>query len=247
MAGLLASAACGLGVIPLLIRRLRCQEKIGLGYAYAGGLMLGASVLNLLVPAHTIARGAAAGLVQTVAGVLLGGWLLSVIHQYLTPERLESKWARQFGSRTGILVFLVMAFHSVPEGIAVGVGYASETHRLDLVGLGQLLAIAIAIHNIPEGLAVALPLRAQGTSLQMCCVLAVCSSLPQPLAALPASYMVWCFEPLMLPLLGLAAGAMLFLVIVELIPEALRAQPHSHVAWALLFGFSTMMLAQVLL
>ncbi|MDA1016765.1 MAG: ZIP family metal transporter, partial [Planctomycetota bacterium] len=107
------------------------------------------------------------------------------------------------------------------------------------------IAIAIAIHNIPEGLAVALPLRAEGASIWKCFALATLTSLPQPIAAVPAALLVWVFEPLMLPLLGFAAGAMMYLVVMEMIPDALRTESPNPIAWAFMTGFGLMALMQV--
>jgi zinc transporter ZupT len=158
-------------------------------------------------------------------------------------DRLATPTPRAVGPRTW-LVFLAMTIHSVPEGVAVGVGYGAEG-RIDEPGLGLRLAIAIAIHNIPEGMAVAIPMRLSGASLGRCFWFAVASSLPQPLAAAPAALAVWFFEPLMLPMLGFAAGAMIFLVVVELLPDALETQSADSVAWAFVLGFALMVLVQV--
>lgn len=166
----------------------------------------------------------------------------------LTPERLrQSKLLKPFDSRIETLVLAAMFFHSIPEGVAVGVGYAAETHGDEFAGLGLYIALAIAIHNIPEGLAVALPMRTHGASIWKCFWFAVFTSLPQRIAAVPASLLVWFFEPLMLPLLGFAAGAMMYLVIDELIPEALKYGSHTSITWAFMVGFSLMVLVQVML
>ncbi len=154
---------------------------------------------------------------------------------------------KSFGSRREILIFVAMSFHSVPEGIAVGVGYASEELVADADNLGSNIALAIAIHNIPEGLAVAIPMRARGASILRCAVAAFLTSVPQPVAAVPATLMVWFFHPLMVPLLGLAAGAMIFLVVGELIPDALDKRSSYEVAWAFLTGFCLMVFVQVVL
>jgi ZIP family zinc transporter len=112
-------------------------------------------------------------------------------------------------------------------------------------GLGLHLAIAIAIHNIPEGMAVAIPMRLGGVSLWRCFWYAVASSLPQPIAAVPAALAVGFFQPLMLPMLGFAAGAMIFLVVVELLPDALETQSAGSSAWAFSLGVALMVLVQV--
>ncbi len=251
VAGLFASLACGLGALPLLIPRLRIEQRISIGYAFAGGLMFAASVYNLLIPA--IVQGTSSStrlwpVSNILAGLLLGCAFIWWVEKFLTPERLKTSiLLRPFGSRMETLVFVAMFFHSVPEGVAVGVGYAAETHSEALSGLGLYIAVAIAIHNIPEGLAVALPMRARGASIWKCFLFATLTSLPQPIAAVPASMLVWVFEPLMLPLLGFAAGAMMYLVIDELIPEALESGDHTPITWSFMLGFSLMVMVQVLL
>lgn len=127
----------------------------------------------------------------------------------------------------------------------MGVGFAAEAHYESMSGFGVYVAVAIGIHNIPEGLAVALPMRAAGASIHRCFWFAFLTSLPQPLAAIPASLLAWLFKPLMLPLLGFAAGAMMYLIVAELIPDGLRSTSRSRLAWAFMIGFSLMALIQV--
>ena len=131
-----------------------------------------------------------------------------------------------------------------PEGVAVGVGYGSETH-LGVANFGHYVALAIGIHNIPEGLAVALPMRLAGASLARCFFFAFLTSLPQPIAAVPAGLLVWFFEPLLVPALGFAAGAMMYLVLMELLPAALERHSRTEMAWMFLAGFGLMALVQV--
>jgi len=250
-AGILASLACGMGALPLLIKQLDIEKRIGLGYGFAGGLMFAASVYNLLMPA--IVQGTEASvqlwpILSILTGLLLGAAFIWWIEHILTPERLrESALLKPFHSRIETLVFVAMFFHSVPEGVAVGVGYAAETHGDQFAGMGLYIAVAIAIHNIPEGLAVALPMRSHGASIWRCFWFAALTSLPQPIAAVPASLLAWFFEPLIQPLLGFAAGAMMYLVIDELIPEALKNGSHQSITWAFMLGFSLMVLVQVIL
>lgn len=250
VAGLLASIACGLGVLPLAFRRWDIAKHIGVGYGFAGGLMFAASVYNLLLPAFTLGNGPATQfgpVTMTLGGMGLGCAFLWFVRRSLTTERLESSWLKSIGGRVETLVFIAMTFHSIPEGIAVGVGFGAEGHSESLSGFGLYIAVAIGIHNMPEGLAVALPARAEGASLWKCFSLAFLTSLPQPLAAVPASLLVWFFEPLMLPLLGFAAGAMMYLVVVELIPDALETRSPDQIAWAFMTGFGLMALVQVAL
>ena len=249
VAGLFASLACGLGALPVAFNPAALCARIGLGYAFAGGLMFAASVYNLLMPAFTLGGDAATELwpvIQTVGGLLAGCAAIWIVRKRITPELLAAGPLKSLGSRQGALVFLTMTIHSIPEGVAVGVGYGAESH-VGVTGLGLHLALAIAIHNIPEGMAVAIPMRVNGASMTRCFWYAFLTSLPQPLAAVPAALMVWLFAPLMLPMLGFAAGAMIFLVMVELIPAALEDRDTAEIAWAFIFGFSLMILVQVVL
>ena len=249
IAGLLASIACGLGALPLLVRKSRIERDIGVGYAFAGGLMFSASVYNLLLPALNLGTTSPSfsAVSLSLVGVLLGAAFIWGLGRFLTPQRLGSAVLKRIGGKREVLILIAMAFHSIPEGVAVGVGYGSMDQLSGVRDLGHYIAFAIAIHNIPEGLAVAIPFRTNGASIQKCFVLAFLTSLPQPIAAVPASLLVWLFQPLMVPLLGFAAGAMMFLVIVELIPDALKDGTANQIAWAFILGFACLIGIQVIL
>ena len=249
VAGIAASVACGLGAVPLFIRGLDIQRRVGLGYGFAGGLMFSASVYNLILPGLTMgqATGSAQQILLIIAGIVAGSMFLWATDRGLKRQTLGSSALRRLGSRREILIFVAMAFHSVPEGVAVGVGFASQETVAGVDDLGKYIALAIAIHNIPEGLAVAIPLRARGASFPRCFTAAFLTSLPQPLTAVPAALLVWLFQPLLLPLLGFAAGAMIFLVLMELIPGALGDRSPVEIAWSFVFGFCLMILVQVIL
>ena len=247
VAGLLASLACGLGVLPLLVKGIDPSRHTGIGYAFAGGLMFAASVYNLILPGLTMADQFAdlRDVAPVLLGMLLGCGFLWWVDRYLSPERMERKQWSRWGGRTELLIFFAMMVHSIPEGVAVGVGYTSG--ELQNTHLGSYIALAIAIHNVPEGLAVAIPMRAAGASVHKCFWAAVATSLPQPIAAIPACLLAWFFQPLMPVLMGFAAGAMIFLVLLELIPHALDTEKPPVIAWSFVIGFSFMVLVQVAL
>ncbi len=247
VAGLLASFACGLGALPLLIKRLDLKKHTGLGYGFAGGLMLAASVYNLILPGLTMAQHELSLLqvLPVLLGLLAGSAFLWATDLYLNEERLSQASWKRWGGRAEILIFLAMSVHSIPEGVAVGVGYASQEVYAN--NLGAYIALAIAIHNIPEGLAVAIPLRAAGAGMVKCFWAAFLTSLPQPIAAVPAAMASWFFQPLMPVLMGFAAGAMMYLILLELIPQALNVEKPARIAWAFMLGFGLMLLIQVVL
>jgi len=256
VAGLAASVACGLGALPLFIPKLDPRKHIGIGYGLAGGLMFSASVYALLGPAlkmnqFSFQDMALLDVGPVILGLLAGAGFLSISEVFLNRYQAEHKAAdfSQWGGRVGLLVFVAMTVHSMPEGVAVGTGYTAgevETH-LGEGDLGTYVALAIGIHNIPEGLAVAIPLRSAGAKLWWCFLAAFLTSLPQPIAAVPAVLLSWFFQPLMPFLMGFAAGAMIFLVIMELIPEALETETHAHIAWSFTIGFCGMLLIQTVL
>jgi ZIP family zinc transporter len=251
VAGLLASLACGLGVLPLWIRQIDPVRHRGLGYAVAGGLMFAASVYNLILPGIRLTTDGIgiSDALRVTLGILLGSAFLAFADAKIQhhPESRGPEALQAWGGPVGLLVFLAMTVHSIPEGVAVGVGYTSEQVGHFGQGLGTTLAVAIAIHNIPEGLAVGIPLRSAGAGLGRCFWAAVATSLPQPLAALPAVLLAWFFQPLMPILMGFAAGAMIYLVILELIPEALNVEKPTRIAWGFVIGFCLMLLIQVLI
>ena len=247
VAGLLASVACGLGALPLLIRRFDPKIYQGLGYGMAGGLMFAASVYNLIAPGLKMKVGDPdpVSLVKVVCGIVLGAVFLSMTDRWLAARPFSRKALDGWGGRAGILIFVAMTVHSIPEGVAVGVGYVSG--ELEHSQFGSRIALAIAIHNIPEGLAVAIPLRSLGMGMSKCFLAAFLTSLPQPIAAVPAVFASWVFQPLMPVLMGFAAGAMIFLILMELIPDALHTDKPRPIAWAFTAGFCLMLLIQIVL
>ena len=247
VAGLVASLACGLGALPLEIKGLDPKRHTGLGYGFAGGLMLAASVYNLIQPGLQMAGGDHHMGWQQVwpvlLGLLAGSAFLAWTDRYLSDHSPSEAFMAGWGGRVGLLIFLAMTVHSIPEGVAVGTAYAAGAAQE--TDLGLYVAMAIAIHNIPEGLAVAVPLRSAGASIHRCFWAATITSLPQPIAAIPAVLVSWVFTPIMPILMGFAAGAMIFLIVLELIPEALDSEKPRRIAWALMLGFCAMLLVQV--
>lgn len=258
IAGILASLACGLGALPLMIPRLDPARHAGVGYAVAAGLMFSASVYNLILPGLQGQNNGNQGgdvfswslpmMLPILGGLFIGAAFLSLSGKLIDDHNLGEKFGKGLGGAGGLLIFLAMCVHSIPEGVAVGVGYTAEaTAYAHNPHLGDYLALAIGIHNIPEGLAVAIPLRAAGVSIHKCFWLAVLTSLPQPIAAVPAVLAAYWIEPLIPWLMAFAAGAMIFLVIQELIPESLEKLSCQKVAWAFTIGFGGMMLIQTVL
>ena len=230
--------ANGLGGLPFVFLKEFPRNIARLGWAVSGGLMLSASVFNLIIPG--VSDG---GIIAVAIGIALGGGLMTLTTLWLDNHNFSVEGLSGAGSKRIILVLATLFIHSFPEGIAIGVAYGSGE-----ASLGILIAIAIAIHNIPEGLAVALPLNAEGVSGWKCVGWAIFSGVPQLLAAVPAYLAVRAFRPILPYAFGFAAGAMLLLVLSEMIPES-RSSEKQRLSSALagMFGFLLMMVIQTLM
>lgn len=202
--------ATGLGAIPVILMGDRAETLRSLLLGLAAGVMIVAALLGLITPA--LSRGSVA---QVLTGVLIGAVFLLVVRRVISEENPRHQQLDNRG--TSILVFLVLFVHSFPEGFAVGTAYAE-----DPATIGLFVVLAIAIQNIPEGTSVAIPLAANGASASRQIGAAILSSAPQPIGAAIAFLLVESISSLLPVSFGFAAGAMLALAFVELIPQAVR-------------------------
>lgn len=223
-AALLTDLATGLGALPFLFVRKLSRLWQGRFAALAGGMMLSASVFSL--SGEALKRGTRW---ELALGILSGALFLALASRALEGRHWKISGLSEEASRKSLLVLIAMSIHSFPEGIAIGVGYA--TGELEF---GALIALAIAVHNIPEGIAISLPLRAQGVSVARCAYYSILSSLPQPIGAIPSVIAVSIFQEMLPAGLGFAAGAMIYLVVAELLPESLEGAgcgPRETAGW----------------
>lgn len=233
LAAFATALATGIGGAPFLLVRELPRRLVGLTWGLSAGLMLSASVFNLILPG--VQR---AGYNVVAAGIALGAAFF-----WLADRRMGGGHTfyhlRGANARRVLLVIGMMFVHSFAEGIALGVGFGSGE-----IGLALLLTVAIAIHNIAEGLAVSLPLQAEGFSGWACIWWAIFTSLPQPLLAVPAAVAVALFQPLVPGGFGLAAGAMGFVVFSEMLPEGVAQSGRRNTAASVTAGFLLMMILQ---
>lgn len=227
--------ATGLGAVPFYFFPILSSSWSRRGYAFAGGVMLAASVFDLFFPA--VQRG---GYIQAAVGVGAGVLFFFASEIYLGDRDPNISGIRGASARRIVLILGTLFIHSFPEGVAIGVGYGASGGESQSQ-LGVLLALAISVQNIPEGLAVALPLRAENVSTTRCVLWAIFSSFPQPLAAIPALLAVSFFQQLLPYTLGFAGGAMGFLVVSELIPESLDCDERLEMGTIVAAGFLIMM------
>lgn len=205
--GMITAVATALGALPFVFVREISPRVVAASNAIASGLMLGACF-------GLVAEGAELGTWQTGVGGLLGVAFILITQRLLAHSDAGFGQVRGAGARKMILIVVVMTVHSIAEGVAIGASFAGG------VTLATVITVAIAVHNVPEGLAITAVLRPQGVSLVSCAWWSFFSSLPQPLVAVPAFFFVDTFAPALPYGIGFAAGAMVYMVLVELLPEA---------------------------
>lgn len=234
---LATALATGLGALPFIFVKEISDRAVGFSNAIAAGLMLGASL-------GLVREGTGYGQLETLGGVGLGVAFILVTHRLLAgydDEELVFAAASGESARKMLLMVIVMTVHSFSEGVAVGVSFGGG------VTLATVITVAIAVHNIPEGVAITAVMRPRGVSVARCAGWSVASSLPQPLMAVPAFLFVEAFRPALPWGLGFAAGAMVFMVLEELLPEAFREAGRAEVATLATVTIIAMVLFQRLL
>ena len=225
-------------------------EKLLLGFA--SGVMIAASVWSLIIPAIDMAeeQGKIAWLPASI-GFLLGIFFLLILdsvipHLHLNSDEPEGIKAKL--KKTTMMVFAV-TLHNIPEGMAVGVAFAGAfIGNTGITMAGAIaLAIGIAIQNFPEGAIISMPLKSEGTTKTKAFGLGVLSGIVEPIGAIITIALTNLVVPILPYLLSFAAGAMIYVVVEELIPEA-QEGTHSNIATiGVAIGFVIMMILDVAL
>jgi len=224
VAGLITALATGVGALPFfLVEEVSDRWNVVL-WGLASGIMVSASVFGLL------REGLAAGTLGEIAIGLGAGVLLVVAsHRVLSGAEINPRQYEQADYRKLVLVLGVLTVHSFPEGVAVGVSFADIgfANGISLFGLtvpvlAVFMTVAISIHNVPEGVAVSIPLSSMGVPKRRLVWWSVFSSFPQPIGAVIAFYFVRIAREALAVGFGFAAGAMIYLVVTEFLPEALE-------------------------
>ena len=219
---------------------------------FAGGVMIAASYFSLLAPAIELAEGSGtAAWIPAVVGFLAGGVFLRGL-DYVLPhlhpnapmkeaEGFETTWKRS------VLLVSAITLHNIPEGLAVGVAFGAVAAGFDGASLAAAIALAIGIgiQNFPEGTAVSMPLRREGMSRGKSFFYGQLSAVVEPRAGVIGVVAVVLAQPMLPYALAFAAGAMIFVVVEELIPESQKGGYADLATMSLMIGFGVMMTLDV--
>ncbi|HSM23926.1 MAG TPA: ZIP family metal transporter [Anaerolineaceae bacterium] len=221
---------------------------------FAAGVMIAASYWSLLAPAIEMAiSNGQIGWVPAAIGFLLGGAFLFSIDKLLPHLHLHSPIEEAEGVKTSwrrsVLLVLAITLHNIPEGLAVGVAFGAAAVGVDdsLLPGAIALAIGIGLQNLPEGLAVSAPLRREGMSRSKSFLYGQASGMVEPIAGVLGAIAVIVMRPILPYALAFAAGAMIFVVVEELIPESQAGDNSDLATIGLLVGFTVMMILDVAL
>ena len=224
-------------------------QKTLLGFA--SGVMVAASVWSLLIPSMDMADGGRWAVVPAAVGFLLGmGFLLMIDeltpHLHIGTDKPEG--VRSHLSKTVMLV-LAVTIHNLPEGMAVGVVFAGAESGMSNISLASAVAVAlgIAIQNVPEGAIISMPMRAAGNSKWKSFVIGSLSGAVEPVGAVAILLLASLLTPVLPYMLAFAAGAMFYVVVEELIPEASSGQHSNLSTIGFAVGFVLMMVLDVVM
>jgi ZIP family zinc transporter len=239
-ASILAGLATGVGALPALFFKNISRNLFNSMLGAAAGVMLAATAFSLLVPGITYGNliWPGKGIYVVSLGMMIGAAFLHYADRQLPHVHFDSISDVQLSSLKKVWLFIIaITIHNFPEGMSVGVSFGSGEMKN-----GVVLAIAIALQNIPEGLAVALPLVGLGYNKWRAVGIATLTGLVEPVGGLLGITMVTVFQPILPIAMGFAAGAMLFVISEEIIPETHSDGRSRYATFALMMGFIIMMI-----
>lgn len=243
-----------LGAGTVFLARDVSRKVLDAMLGFAAGVMIAASFWSLLAPAlEMAAEGELPGWVPAATGFLLGGAVLRGVDRVLPHLHLgfpvEEAEGIETGWRRSTLLILAITLHNIPEGLAVGVAFGAVAAGMPVATIASAtaLAIGIGIQNFPEGLAVAMPLRREGLSRLKSFWYGQLSAVVEPLAGVAGAAAVLIARPILPYALAFAAGAMIFVVVEEVIPESQRGGNADLATLGAMLGFAVMMVLDVAL
>ncbi len=247
-------AVTAFGAAFVFLNKTISRKVLVLMLGFAAGVMIAASFFSLLLPAIDMAEASGVpGWLPAVTGFLAGGAFLYLVDKLLPhlhpglstdqSEGIKTHWQRS------VLLVLAITLHNIPEGLAVGVAFGAVAAGIPSASLASAIALAIGIglQNFPEGMAVAMPLRGEGMSQWKAFMLGQASGLVEPIAGVLGALAVISMQSILPYALSFAAGAMIYVVVEELIPESQRGESTDIATMGAMVGFAVMTFLDVAL
>lgn len=243
----------GLGAAIVFLTKGVSENFLNITLGFAGGIMIAASFWSLLAPAIEASAGNPIGEWFPALVGVLGGALFIYVFDKLIPHRHRGEDTTEGlsykTSRRSTLLITSLTLHNIPEGLSIGIlfGAAGLSGDSVMTMSALTLAIGIGLQNIPEGTAVSMPLRGDGASKRRAFFWGWMSAIVEPMAAMVGVLLIGMMEPVLPYALAAGAGAMIFVVVEEVIPST-QKNGHSDVAvFAFMIGFAIMMVLDVAL
>jgi ZIP family zinc transporter len=243
----IAGLGTGLGAVPILFVRRITQNMQGILLGFGAGVMLAATAFSLVLPgleAASVAERPFSAALVVIAGILLGGIFLWFSHQYFPHEHFfKGREGADPANLKRVWLFVIaIAIHNFPEGLAVGVGFGGDN-----LANGIALTIGIGLQNIPEGLVAALSLVSEKYTRREAFLVSLLTGLIEPIGGLIGAATVAVSQSVLPIAMGFAAGAMLFVISDEIIPESNRLGFERAGTTGVMLGFVLMLFLDVTL
>lgn len=245
MATLFTWGVTALGAAAVFLFKRMDKNALDAMLGFAAGVMTAASYFSLLSPAAELASSLGMNVSLTLLAGFLGGGALLFLGD-LVWARLD---ARGVANRRSVMLISSITLHNIPEGLSVGVAFGSLAYGIPgaTAASAVMLALGIGLQNFPEGLAVSVPLRREGAGRGRAFFMGQLSGAVEPAAGVIGAALVLSVQRLLPYMLAFAAGAMIYVVVAELIPESQSNERSDIMAIATLVGFSVMMVLDVAL
>ncbi|AEX85536.1 protein gufA [Marinitoga sp. 1135] len=238
IASLIAGAATSLGALPIFFMKKTLTEKqLDMALGFAAGVMLAATMFSLIVPAIEFG-----GITITVIGIIIGAIILELMDTYAPHEHfLKGHEGPNLAVVKKVWLFVIaITLHNFPEGMAVGVSFGGGT--TEMIKNGIVVATAIGIQNIPEGTATAVSFIKAGYTKKQAFWYSAFSGFVEPIGGIIGATFIVLMKPALPFFLALAAGAMLYVISDEIIPETHAHNNERAATFSLIFGFLVMMI-----
>lgn len=254
LAGLFTWGVTALGASAVFFFKEVNRKVLNGMLGFAAGVMIAASFWSLLSPAILMSEGGSLpSWLPPAIGFLLGALTLIIMDKVIPHLHLNAPIEEREGIKTSwhrsILLVSAITLHNIPEGLAIGVAFGAAYLGLESATLAGAVALAvgIGIQNFPEGTAISVPLRREGFSRMKAFMYGQFSGMVEPVAAVAGALLVLVATPILPYALSFAAGAMMFVVIEELIPESQRGGSTDLATYGAIIGFTIMMILDVAL